>query len=252
MDYAQARIQARFGERPDESTWHVIESARSPGALLETARSCGLRRWIAGLDASCGSHVIEISLRARWRECIVELSSWMPSEWRAATLWLSGLVDLPALCHLARGEPPLAWMNQDPILRTYCIADVGERQARLRQDVLAFVESQPAAADAPGAEGEDFEAQLRRAWYEQWRRLWPARREAGSLDRLTAVVEAGTRAPMSTGRQALVRRLRALFRELTLRPSAAFVFLALVAVDIARLRAGLLGHALLREAGLGS
>jgi hypothetical protein len=252
VDYAQARIQARFGERPDESTWQAIGSTHGPAALLEVARSCGLRRWTAGLDASSGTHAIEISMRAGWRECVLELSSWMPPKWRPATLWLSGLVDLPALCHLARGEALLPWMSQDPILRPYCIADVGERRTRLRQNVLAFIESQPAFADAPDTPGNDFESQVRRAWYQQWRRLWPARREAGSLDRLVALVEAGTREPVSTGQQALLRRLRALFRDLTLRPAAAFVFLALVAVDIARLRAELLRHVLLRESGLAS
>jgi hypothetical protein len=254
VDYAQARIQARFGERPDESTWQVLANARGPNALLEVARSCGLRRWIAGLDASCGSHAIEISMRARWRECVLELASWMPAEWRPATLWLSGLVDLPALCHLARGEALLPWMRQDPVLRPYCIADPGERQTRLRQDALAFIESQresqPVVADNVDAAGEDFESQLRRAWYEHWRRLWPARRETGPVDRLVVLVEASTREPASTGQQALRRRLRTLFRELTLRPAAAFVFLALIAIDIARLRAELLKHALLRESGL--
>ena len=254
MDYAQARIQARFGERPDESTWQAIGSAHGPAALLEVARARGLRRWIAGLDASSGTHVIEISMRAGWREFVLELSSWMPPEWRPATLWLSGLVDLPALCHLARGEALLPWMSQDPILRPYCIADVAERRARLGQDIPAFMEvqpeSEPAAAGGPHA--DDFESQVRRAWYGHWRRLWPARREAGSIDRLVALVEAGSREPVSTGQQALLRRLRALFRDLTLRPAAAFVFLALVAVDIARLRAELLKHVLLRESGLAS
>jgi len=252
VDYAQARIQARFGERPDESTWQAIGNTRGPAALLEAARSCGLRRWIAGLDASCDSHTIEISMRARWRECVLELSSWMPSEWRPATLWLSGLVDLPALCRLAGSEALLPWMSQDPVLRPYCIADVVERRIRLRQDILAFMESQPESPAADASDADDFESQLRRAWYRQWRRLWPARREAGSIDRLVALVEAGTREPVSTGQQALLRRLRALFRDLTLRPAAAFVFLALVAVDIARLRAELLRHALLRESGLAS
>ena len=43
MDYAQARIQARFGERPDESTWQAIRSTQGPAALLEVARSCRIR-----------------------------------------------------------------------------------------------------------------------------------------------------------------------------------------------------------------
>jgi hypothetical protein len=197
------RKAIRFGERPDESAWRALAGARSPAALLEAARSCGLRRWTAGLDASCDSHLIEISLRARWRECILELSSWMPAEWRPATLWFAGLVDLPALCHLVRGEPPLPWMRLDPMLRTYCVADAGERRNRLMQDALAFMESRheshPAVAgnvDAAvtvsvGAAGEDFESRVRRMWYEQWRRLWPARREAGAFARLVAIAEAG-------------------------------------------------------------
>ncbi len=117
---------------------------------------------------------------------------------------------------------------------------------------MAFVESQPESPAADAPDGDEFESKVRRAWYRQWRRRWPARREAGSLDRLVALVEAGTREPVSTGQQALLRRLRALFRDLTLRPAAAFVFLAFVAVDIARLRAELLRHALLRESGLAS
>ena len=252
MDYAQARIQARFGERPDESTWQAIRSTQGPAALLEVARSCGLRRWIAGLDAASSAHAIEISMRAGWRGCVVELSSWMPPEWRPATLWLSGLVDLPALCHLARGEAPLPWMSQDPILRPYFIAEVVERRTRLSQDILAFMESPPESPPAGAPDRHGFESRLRRAWYQQWRRLWPARRDAGSIDRLVALVEAGAREPLSTGQQVLLRRLRALFRDLTLRPAAAFVYLALVAVDIARLRAELLRHALLRESGLAS
>jgi len=54
------------------------------------------------------------------------------------------------------------------------------------------------------------------------------------------------------GRNALARRLRAMFREMTLHPAVAFVFLALTAIDMTRLRAELLRHALLRETGLAS
>ncbi|HEY5293647.1 MAG TPA: hypothetical protein VIJ43_15180, partial [Burkholderiales bacterium] len=63
MDYAQARLQARFGERPDESTWQKLESAPEPAAALEIARSSGLRRWVAGITPDSDSHAIEIALR---------------------------------------------------------------------------------------------------------------------------------------------------------------------------------------------
>ena len=85
MDYAQARLQARFGERPDESLWRMLENAAEPAALLEIAAASGLRRWIAGIGASSESHAIETALRARWRDCVAEVTSWMPPAWQPAT-----------------------------------------------------------------------------------------------------------------------------------------------------------------------
>ena len=249
MDYAQARIQARYGERPDESVWHTLAHARELGTLLEAVRACGLRRWITGLDASSGSHAIEISLRARWREIVDELASWMPAPWRPATLWVAGLPDLPALCRLARGEPPLPWMSIDPVLQPYSVADLEERRNRLLRGALAFAGLAPTAADD---QGDAIEPRVRGAWDKQWRQRWPARRDTRSLNQVAAIVQSGAREPLMIGRNALARRLRAMFRDMTLHPAVAFVFLALTAIDMTRLRAELLKHAVLRESGLAS
>jgi hypothetical protein len=252
VDYAQARIQARYGERPDESAWHTLTNARESGTLIEAVRSCGLRRWITGLDASSGSHAIEISLRARWRESVDELASWMPAPWRDATLWVSGLPDLPGLCRLARGEPPLPWMSQDPILHAYTVPDAEERRRRLLGGALAFADLAP-LPPSPAEDGSDaIEPRVRHAWDDQWRKRWPARRSGRPLDQVAELVQSGAREPLLLGRNALARHLRLLFRNLTLHPAVAFVYLALTAIDMTRLRAELLKHALLREAGLAS
>lgn len=248
MDYAQARLQARFGERPDESLWRMLEQAGEPAALLEIAGTSGLRRWIAGIDASSESHTIEIALRARWRDCVAEVTSWMPQAWQPATDWTRPLADLPALCHLARGEAPLAWMSRDPVLGPYALAEADARETKLKQDALAFVGPLWPALKAPV--GAPFESKVRRAWRGEWRRRWPQKREAGALDGLAMLLESGATQPSAS--RELPHRLRLLFRRSTLHPTVAFVFLAFVALDISRLRAALLKHALLREPGLAS
>ncbi len=252
MDYAQARLQARFGQRPDETLWRTLERAHGFAAALEIARSSGLRRWTAAIDPASDSHAIEISLRAQWRECVGEMARWMPERWQSATLWTSRLPDLPALCHLARGEAPLPWMSLDPELRPYATADAQARDARLRQEALAFAAPLWPAAGTPATGDESFETRLRRAWLEEWRRRWPVRGEAGALEELIALVESSLEEPMQRARQDLMRRLRGLFRRSTLQPAAAFVLLAFTAIDLQRLRAELLRHRLLREAGLAS
>ena len=248
MDYAQARLQARFGERPDESLWRMLENAGEPAVLLEIAGACSLRRWIAGIGASSESHTIEIALRARWRDCVAEVTSWMPRAWQPATEWTRQLADLPALCHLARGEALLAWMSRDPVLQPYALAEADARETKLKQDALAFVGPLWPALKAPVS--ASFESKVRRAWHEEWRRRWPGKSEAGALDGLAMLLESGATRP-STSRE-LLHRLRILFRRSTLSPAVAFVFLAFVALDIARLRAALLKHALLRDPGLAS
>ncbi len=243
MDYAQARLQARFGERPDESVWRRLADARGPAALLEIARASGLRRWIAGIEASSDHHWIEISLRVRWRECVAETASWMPERWQPAVLWTAVLADLPALCRLARGEARLEWMRRDPALGPYAAAQDNELQAKLRQDALAF-------AGAP--DGASFELLVRRAWREEWRRRWPRRGDAQALEDLAELMESRFVEPMAAGRHEFLRRLRAQFRRSTLRPGAAFAFLAFSALDIEHLRAELLARVLLDKAGLAS
>src|ERR1035437_3185706 len=141
MDYAQSRLQARFGEFTDELLWQKLEGVPETDGALEIARSCGLRRWVAGIAPHADSHEIEIALRARWRECVTEIASWMPSCWQPALLWTRELADLPALCYLARGGAPLQWMHGDPVLQVYARADSSARETMLREDFRPFIGS---------------------------------------------------------------------------------------------------------------
>jgi len=43
LDYACARIAARFGARPDAATWRRIETVRDLAAMLDAARLTVLR-----------------------------------------------------------------------------------------------------------------------------------------------------------------------------------------------------------------
>jgi hypothetical protein len=246
MDYAQARLQARFGERPDESVWQKLEAAQGPGAALEIARAAGLRRWVAGITPQADSHTIEIALRARWRESVSEIASWMPERWQPALLWTRGLVDLPALWYLGRGGAPLPWMLRDPVLHAYARADRKTLDAALRQACGAFLGS--ASEDAGGALADNaFPSHIRQAWLDEWRRRWPRWSDAASLDGLARLFDAAMKQPAATGRHELARKLRSLFRRSVLHPVVAFIYVAFVTLDIERLRAGLMKHALARE-----
>ena len=247
MDYAQSRLQARFGERPDDMLWQALEAVPERGVALEVARASGLRRWVAGISADADSHEIEIALRARWRECVTEISSWMPAGWQPATLWTSGLVDLPALCHLARGGRPLPWMFSDPLLQAYARADPMTRGRMLREDCGAFAGSSFAASGNAVLPAAPSPSSIRKAWLEEWRRRWPRWGDTGLLENLALLLDAALKQPAAIGRPELVRRLRSLFRRSVLRPVAAFIYIAFAALDMERLRTGLLKPALARD-----
>jgi hypothetical protein len=252
MDYAQARLQARFGERPDESVWHRLDAAPEPASVLEIARSTGLRRWVEGITPDSDRHAIEIALRARWRDCVTELSAWMPVSWQPALLWTRGLVDLPALCYLARDEVPLPWMLRDPVLQAYAEADTVARLAMLREDFGALRKSMLGGQDEVQQQGSPLPPQIRDAWLAEWRRRWPRHGDTSALEDLARLFVDALRQSAAPGRPDLTRKLRGLFRRSVLAPAAAFIYVAFTALDIERLRAGLLHPALARARIVGS
>ena len=232
LEYAHARLCARFGHRPDELAWQRVETIRGLDAMLEGARASPLGAWIAGIAPDASIHAMELAMRAHWRERVAAIAAWMPAEWHASIEWCALLVDLPVLQHLARGGAVPHWLSGDPLRATW-----GDDRARR--------EPGPAALLASASLDPDRIASL---WRAEWDRRLPVPRERTLLLRETvhllaehAIAFRGP--PPSDGwalRRALHARLARLFRRATLDPAAAFIVLALSALDFERLRGEIL------------
>jgi len=245
LDYAQARLQARHGQRVDEAAWRRIETMREFAPLLELARGTALRPWLVGIAADSTAHRIEGTLRVHWRALVAEVVGWMPRPWQAALTWCAVLPDLAPLQHLARGGEAAPWIANDGTLGELSAAPPPARAALLGAGPLAALVS---AWEAPKTMGL--------AWRAEWRRRLPQPlNEAGdALGQLVQVLDdhasAFAEAAPSQGwqlRGALHARLSLLLRRAALEPAAAFIHIALCALELERLRAELLRRVLFRR-----
>jgi hypothetical protein len=233
MEYAQARMQARHGERPNAARWRQLGSYRDFADYLAAVRGTGLARWVSGIDPSDGPHAIERTLRRHWRAACVEVGRWLPPEWRAATEWAAVLIDLPTHAHLARGGLPPGWLVQD--------------SGRADTATLA----------APGTKVSGGYPMIdRQAWLAAWQARWPTMdtEQAQELQRLAErieehLVQLAEVDPAGAGRarHALEQWAGQYFRACAGRPPAAFGHLLLQALDLEHLRAELLNRALQRR-----
>jgi hypothetical protein len=254
LEYAQARMQARYGQRGDELLWNQLRGARTLVVALETLRASPLRRWVAAIPVDADADEIELRLRTELRACIAEVAGWAPEEWQPATAWTAHLVDLPAVARLAGGEPPAPWMRRDPVLLQYADPDAEARRAALRKGPLAPVVTaiESRRAEDAGKRSTAAAAAAVEAWREAWRDRWPDREgdDARALDDLIRLIvrhlprfqEAGSEEAW-TMRHALETQIAVRFRRHALTPAAAFAYLALVALDIEKLRAQLVVRA---------
>jgi len=237
LAYAWARICARLGERPDEVAWRSIELIRDLPAMLDAARGPAFRRWLVGVTPDAGPHAIEAVLLARWRGLVREVAQWMPGEWQPAVEWAGALAELPALQHLAREGDVLPWMQEDPLYRELVGPDPVSALDRLR----------PLAAAWSDPDG------MLSAWRAEWGRRIPRGAFVDSV-LLAALEHALARHRVAVGPASfadgmgLLRGLADsglhLFRRAALEPAAAFIFLALSALDLERLRGELLRRAI--------
>jgi hypothetical protein len=232
LEYAHARLCARFGDRPDELAWRRIEMIRELDAMLEAARSSPLAAWIAQIGPGADAHAVELALRAHWRARVVAIAAWMPPAWCASIEWCALLVELPMLQHLARGgAAPHGWRD---VPLPAALADGDTRRKEGAASLLAAARADP-----------DRVASI---WRAEWNRRLPVRRGRspllGETVRLLAEHVSAFREPSRVDgwalRRALHARLSQLFRRATLDPAAAFIFLALSALDFERLRGEIL------------
>jgi hypothetical protein len=243
LEFAHARIWARQGDAAGEALWRRIEVTRDFAAALEIARASPLARWLEGLGADTGAHAIERVMRRHWRERVAELAAWMPQPWQAAVQWCNVLIDLPALQHLAGGAAPPQWMTDDPAWQA--IVTDGTPVGEAWQPLLAAART-------------DVKALLPR-WQAEWARRLPRGFGRATLDEqlvplLAEHVSALTAPQASDGwalRHALQRRLLLMLRRVLLEPAAAFVYLALCALEFERLRGELLRRAAFAQAARG-
>jgi hypothetical protein len=232
--YAQARMQARLGQRISSLDLLRSRAARDLPAYLQHVRSTALARHVARIAADTDVHEIERRLREQWGTTVEEVARWQPADWRPATLWLRWLPYLPALQQLARGGRAPAWTREDPLLARVVAAVPGRRAGMLGGTVLAPLQR------AVAVHGD-----VTDAWLDHWRSLWP--HEPTSRVALERLVHEVVTAPLRTdvadaGRssadtlRALGRRFLRAFRRHPLSPVAAFAWLGLEAFDHLELR----------------
>jgi hypothetical protein len=233
LEYAHARLGARFGERPDELAWRRIEMIRDIGAMLDATRGSPLGAWIAGLGPDADAHAVELALRAHLRQRVMAIAAWMPPPWRASVEWCALCMDLPVLQHLARGGRVPPWLRDDPL------------GAALREGDGGHADGGPRFLLAAGKRDPDRIAAI---WRAEWHRRLPVPVASAPLlaDLVRVLGEHATafRQPWQVEggslRRALHVRLTRLFRRALLDPAAAFIFLALSALDRERLRGEIL------------
>jgi hypothetical protein len=235
MEYAQARLQARFGARPSAAAWRRIETVRELPALFEFARSTAFRPLVAGLSADQDVHALEAGLRRHRRELAAEVTSWLPGRWQRVAAWFAYVPDLPVIDYLLRGGVAHPWMNGDPVLGALADAEPAARRQLLSKGPLAELER--------GLAGEIAPAALAEVWIGVVRDRLPANEEEVHLYALGRMLGEHRQAIVTAHpgeaiglRQSLTIRLEMLFRRATLTPAAGFSFLALAALDFVRLR----------------
>jgi len=234
--YVQARLQARHGDRLQEPDWRAIEAARSIDQFLERVRGSSLRRFTERITARMSSHAVERMLRDAWRVYVAELADWVPQAWRPAVLWTSLVPHLPLIDGLLGGAAP-AWIEQDPAFAELATTDRAARR-------VAPASSPLAALVALGTR----EGPLAARWHVHWHSLWPRRPAADrALLEIASAIKAhigrlehaGLQETSAPYRGELAIALTRLFRQHAGTPAALFCHLALVALDLERLRGGL-------------
>ncbi|MGB5472106.1 MAG: hypothetical protein WBQ78_01350 [Gammaproteobacteria bacterium] len=239
--YAQARLQARLGDRADDQLWRRLHGSGDLAGYLQAASQTPLHTWTAGLHAGNNSHDIELTLRHHYRGYVGEIARWLPARWTIVVRALAQLPDLPALQHLLEGNTAPAWMHDDPELRACTSENPATRDAALEQSGYAWL-----------ATARQREIVLPQAWHDHWRSLWPkSPRQTAGLQHVGQLLLGQLREiRMDTGsgtdrhRERLLNRFTAAFRRYSFQPAAACAHIGIMALDLERLRADLVDRAL--------
>ena len=241
--YAQARLQARHGERADELVWRRLQGIGDLANYLQAAQQTTLRPWVIGLHSRQNCHEIEFMLRRQYRDYVDAVARWLPARWTGTVTLLRRVPDLPALQHLLTGEATPAWMLDDPELRPLASENQAMRLEAMQNSDLAWL-----------VEGWQQKDPLFVTWLDYWRSKWPrAPRLTAGLDYLARLVQQHIRGqfeePAASGsqRDVLMQGLNGAFRRYSQQPAAACAHLGLVALDLEKLRSDLVGRRLFAD-----
>ena len=231
--YIQARLQARHGMRLSNTQWQQLEAQQGLSNFLHLSSETGLRSWVANLHPEEGIHVIENRLAGHFRDYVKQVSNWQPTQWRKATRWIAVLPDLPLIRQsISVASLPL-WIEGHPALGMLTGTNPEERNHLLLQTEYAPLIREP-----------DEELLVER-WLAHWRSLFPrdARKLLPPLEKLVANIQRHTSrfsslpsVKASSSRLELEQSLCHQFRRHEQQPVTAFIHLALVALDLERVR----------------
>ncbi|MFY9972612.1 MAG: hypothetical protein WAK53_00020 [Chromatiaceae bacterium] len=243
--YAQARVQARYAALPGETEWQRLAAARSLGAYLEEARVGPLGPWLKGISTVSEAHDVERGIRSLAWEQVHEVARWVPRAWGPAVRWVAWLPYLAVFEAHARADPLPPWAPQDARLQEVLEVHGAPPHTRpCQRDLTPLL--------APG-DSEQMESR----WLQGWQDRWPAsgRRHTRPLrafgHELDAHLRVFHRASPDTAwdlRRQLRERLRLRLHQRLLQPLAVFLYLALVLLDLERLRGELLRRCLFSPA----
>jgi len=241
LDYALARVYARQGRRMEAAGWRRLEASRDLDHYVAAARSTVLAEWVSSFDATHDCHSMERALRAQWSRYVQAVAAWHPHVWQEWLQWLAWLPFLSLLQQLARPESAPAWMLADPVCAPLAPGTIADRAAALADSVLAPLQAIVAGRMPPGP-----------VWSAHWQALWP-RADAStqySLDlfmravsrhQQALLIAADTSEPL---REQLANRLQKLLRVAAGTVIVTVCHLALLALDLERLRGGLASRCL--------
>jgi len=241
LEYALTRVYARHGQRLDEAAWRRVEASRDLNHYMAAMRATALAPWVASMNAQQDCRALESSLRSQWRRHVDGVARWHPREWQAWLAWLAYPPFLNLIAQLARPEAVPSWILADPVVGPFAPGTPANRSAAMADTPLA-----PLAAAVAG------QTTPRAAWSTHWQALLPhadgdTRRSLDLLRRAIEQHDQGLLQAVDTAepqRQKFALRLRLLMRIAAGTAIVTVCHLGLLALDLERLRSGLVRRCL--------
>jgi len=176
-------------------------------------------------------------LRQKYRQHVDEVANWMPAKWHRPLQWIKRLADLPTLQYLLAGGEPLEWMKSDPEISDFTVDDIQLRVQHIRSA------GNQALVDSWQQRGS-----ILSGWLSQWNSIRPesiySDQGLKSLEKLLLEhMQLQTRQQGKTlpgDYEIMLDRLRLVFRRSAFQPAAVCAYLAIVAIDVHRLRSDLM------------